>query len=58
MPFSKVSEPSGLVHVNDLLHLIIAAQEDTGTIMDMFRHNKQHAIHFTIDGLTSSCKAR
>ena len=46
-----------LVDVDDLLHLLIAAQEDTAAIVDVLRDDSQHAPHLAIDRLTASCTA-
>lgn len=42
-----------LVYINDLLHLIIAAHEDTRTIVDMLRYHSQHTLHAAVDSLTA-----
>lgn len=43
-----------LMHINDLLHFVIASHEDPRAIMDMLRHDCQHPLHVAIDGLSSS----
>ena len=43
-----------LVHVNDLLHLVVTAHEDTRSVMYVLRYNSQHAIHLAVDRLAAS----
>jgi hypothetical protein len=43
-----------LVHVNHLLHLVVASQEDARAIVDVLRHHMQHALHLAIDRLAAS----
>lgn len=40
-----------LVDINDLLHLIIASQENTASIVDMLRNHLEHSPHLTVDRL-------
>lgn len=42
-----------LVHINNLLHLVIAAHENPRPIVDMLRYNRQHSFHTAVDGLTA-----
>lgn len=39
----------------DLFQLVIAAHEDTGTVVNVFRDNFEHATHLAVDSLTTSC---
>ena len=48
------SDPMLLVHINDLLHLVIAAQKDTASIVDVLRHDSDHPAHLAVDCLTTS----
>lgn len=41
------------MHVDDLLHFIVASHEDSGSVVDVFGHDFEHACHLTIDGLTT-----
>lgn len=43
------------VDIDNLLHLVIAAEEDTGPVMDVLGNDFQHALHLAVDGLTASC---
>ena len=43
-----------LVNVNHFLNFVIAAHEDTRSIMDMLGNNSKHTFHTAIDRLTSS----
>src|ERR1700744_1603798 len=40
-----------LVHVDDLLHLVEAAEEDARPVVDVLRHHVQHALHVRVDRL-------
>ena len=42
------------MYINNFLHFIIAAHEYARSIMNMIRHNCQHALHATINGLATS----
>lgn len=44
-----------LMNVNHFLYFVVAAHEDTRSIMDMLRNNSKHTFHPAIDRLTSSC---
>lgn len=41
--------------INDLLHLIVAAHEDTAAVVDMLRHDSKHTSHVAVNGLATSC---
>lgn len=43
-----------LMHVNHFLYFIVAAHEDTRSIMDMLRNDSKHTFHTAVDRLTSS----
>ena len=47
-----------LVNINDLLHLLVAAQEDARSVVDVLGHDLDHAIHVAVDGLSASCEGR
>lgn len=42
-----------VVYVNDLLHLVITPHEDARSIVYMLRHDRQHALHPAVDGLSA-----
>lgn len=42
------------MYVNNLLHLIVAAHEDTRSIVDTLGNNSQHALHATVHCLATS----
>ena len=42
------------VHINHLLHLVIAAHKDARSVMDMLGHHRQHSRHLTVDRLSAS----
>lgn len=44
-----------IVYINNLLHLIVAAHEDTRSIVDTLGNNSQHALHATVHCLAASC---
>lgn len=44
-----------LMNVNHFLYFVVAAHEDTRSIMDMLGNNSKHTFHTAIDRLTSSC---
>ena len=37
----------------DLLNLFPASHEDTGSIVDVFGHNLEHALHVVVNSLTT-----
>lgn len=43
-----------LMNVNHFLYFVVAAHEDTRSIMDMLGNNSKHTFHAAIDRLTSS----
>ena len=43
------------VHVDNLLHLVVATHEDTGSVVDMLRHDCQHTLHAAVDRLATGC---
>lgn len=43
-----------LVYINNLLHLIVAAHENTRSIVDTLGNNSQHALHATVHCLAAS----
>lgn len=47
-----------LVYLNDLLHFVEAAHEDTGPVVDVFGHNCQHTLHSSVDRLAAGCNQR
>lgn len=44
-----------LMHVDHFLYFVVAAHEDTRSIMDMLGNNSKHTFHTAVDCLTSSC---
>lgn len=46
-----------LVDVNDFLDLIMASEEDSGSVVDMLRDNLKHTIHLAIHCLSTSCNS-
>ena len=44
-----------LVDVDDLLYLIIAAEEDAAPVMDVLGHDFNHALHLAVDCLAAGC---
>jgi len=44
------------VDVNDLLHLLVTAEENTRSVVNVFGHNGEHTLHLAVDGLTTSCE--
>lgn len=38
----------------DLLNLLPASHEDTGSVVDVLGHNLEHTLHVVIDSLTTS----
>ena len=42
-----------LVHINHFLHLVVAPQEDPRAVVDVFRHDGQHAIHVAVNRLST-----
>lgn len=46
-----------LMYINHFLHLIVTSHEDTRPIMDVFRHDRQHAIHAAVDRLTAGWRS-
>ncbi len=43
-----------LVDIDDLLHLIIAAHEDSAAIVDMLGYDLDHALHLAVHRLAAS----
>lgn len=43
------------VNINHFLDLIVTAEEDTRSVVDVLGHDCQHPLHLAIDGLTTSC---
>lgn len=43
-----------LVRIDNLLNLIITAQEDATAVVDMLRNDREHPPHMTINSLTTS----
>ena len=43
-----------LVGVDDLLYLLLRAHEDTRSVVDVFGHNFEHAIHLAVDSQSAS----
>lgn len=39
----------------NLLDLIVASHEDTGSVVDMFGLDLEHALHVVVDSLTTGC---
>lgn len=46
-----------LVDVNDLLHLIIAAQEDSASVVDVLGDDVDHPSHLAVNCLTAGCQS-
>ena len=42
----------------DLLNLIVASHVDSRAVMDVLRHDLEHAPHLAIDGLAAGCCAK
>jgi len=42
------------VDINHFLHFVIAAHEDSRSVVNMLWNNSNHAFHVTIDGLATS----
>lgn len=42
-----------LVELLDLLDLIVASHEDTGSVVDVFGLDLEHALHVAVDSLTT-----
>lgn len=47
-----------LVDVNHLLDFVMAAHEDTGSVVDVLRDDVEHALHVAVNGKTASCIRR
>jgi hypothetical protein len=45
-----------LVDVDNLLHLVVATQEDTTPIVDVLRDDVEHTRHLAVDCLPARCK--
>lgn len=41
------------VDINDLLHFIVTAKEDTRPVVNVLWDDLQHALHLAVDGLTT-----
>lgn len=44
-----------LVHVDDALDLLLAAEENTAPVVDVLGHNLHHALHLAVDCETTGC---
>lgn len=44
-----------LVDVNDELHLIVGAEEDSAAVVDALGDDGEHAGHVAVDGLATGC---
>lgn len=44
-----------LVDVDDKLHLVVGAEEDTAAVVDAFGDDGEHARHVAVDCLATSC---
>ena len=44
-----------LVHINHLLHLIVASHKNPGPVVDMLRHYLEHSLHLAVHRLTATC---
>ena len=42
------------VNVNDLLHFLVTAEEDTRSVVDVLGHNGEHTLHLAVNSLTTS----
>lgn len=47
-----------LVHVDDALDLLLAAEEDAAPVVDVLGHDLHHALHLAVDGETAGCVSR
>ncbi len=47
-----------LVNIDNLLHFVITAQEDSATIVDMLGDHGHHPPHLAVDCLATSCCLR
>lgn len=45
-----------LVDVDDELHLVVGAEEDTAAVMDALGDDGEHAGHVAVDCLAAGCK--
>ena len=52
---SSPQRASSLVESLHLLNLVIASHVDARAVVDVLRHDLQHASHLTVDGLAASC---
>lgn len=43
-----------LVDVDNLLHLIVASQEDSTPVVNVLGHNVDHTAHLAVNSLTAS----
>lgn len=43
------------MYIDHLLYFVIAAHEDTRSIVDVFRYDCEHAFHSAVDCLSASC---
>lgn len=46
-----------LVDVDDLLYFVVAAEEDTGLVVDGLGDDGEHTVHLAVDSLTASCNS-
>lgn len=44
------------VDVNDELHLVVGAKEDTAAVVDAFGDDCEHAGHVAVDSLATGCE--
>lgn len=47
-----------LVELLDLFHFVVAAHEDTSTVVDVLRLNLEHSLHVAVNGLAASCDSQ
>lgn len=45
-----------LVDIDDELHLVVGAEEDTAAVVDALGDNGQHASHVAVDCLAAGCE--
>lgn len=47
-----------LVNVDDELHLVVGAEEDTAAVVDALGDDGEHACHVAVDCLAAGCRDR
>lgn len=44
-----------LMDIDNLLHLLLASQENSAPVVDVFGHDFEHPAHVTVDGKAAGC---